>query len=293
MQRLSHSNSSSSSGGGGIKKRSKDIDHTDADLSKFLCTLITPPVVIRGSLHIIISLAIPAAAAAAGDGGSRIDLRDLISHLPAGSRLQSVDQITSHVDHTGKISGSGSSYDHNHNHQDGDDHSSMRSDHPGSCMKLFVQLNDHHPIMITRLKGGVWETSSHQEAAAAGGVTYGSSSDACWLEPPCVLLPGADAVIAAHVESSSSSCSAVLVHGIPAAAGPAVRVVILQGSKVAMDEVVELQQQQQQQQQGLGQQQSPYLTTGGRVARWDYAFTCPTGLACSQAAASVLCSSKQ
>jgi hypothetical protein len=80
-------------------------------------------------------------------------------------------------------------------------------------------------------------------------------------------LAAAEAAAAEASSSSSSSSAAavqVAVHGLPAAAGPAVRVLVVQGAAVVADQVVHLQQQQQQAES----------TDLGLTARWVLNMSC-------------------
>lgn len=187
--------------------------------------LMNSPMVLRGCFHILLTLAAPAAA-----GLLKTPLRELISQLPAGS-TEPMGTQQSAAAPAAVDDGVGGGFT--------------------SDPVLMVQKSQQEPVMVVRQLGGAWGIKEHSTDAATATQKYGrhslTSADsnscadyACWAQPPCIVLPRSDELLAGA--PSSSSAIEVSVHGIPAAAGPVVRAVLVQGPKVLMDKAVQLKQ---------------------------------------------------
>lgn len=199
--------------------------------------LMNSPLVVRGCFHILLSIAAPAAA----QDLFQMPLNKLISQLPAGSRVQAMSQQG--TCEAAACGGGG-----------GDSDGSVDS-------VLLVQINQQEPVMVMKQLAGSWKIRDNASATTAAGAapansSYGSSAvtadggsssdgQACWLQSPCLMLPGSTAPLSAVEGYSSSSRSGVevVMQGIPAAAGRAVRAVLVQGPKILTDMVVQLRQQ--------------------------------------------------
>jgi hypothetical protein len=195
--------------------------------------MMMPPVAIRGCFQLLLAVAAPRAA----DSSFSMSIRQLVSQLGLTGNKRSPKQI-------GVGSSSGSSMA---GICDGGDATGGSS---SSNVQLALQVNSQGPVVVARQGDGAWKVAGTAAAGATAG-NAGAAADSdqfvasmgCWMQPPCIKL-AASAAAAASSSSSGAATAQVAVHGLPAAAAPAVRVLLVQGAAVVADQVVQLQQQQ-------------------------------------------------
>lgn len=191
--------------------------------------LLLPPVAVRGCFQLLLAVAAPRAA----DSSFSMPIRQLVAQLGlSSSSSNSPQQITGSQSPQQLGAAGGSS---------------------SSSRQLALQVNSQGPVVVARQGDGAWrvagaaaaaaddDTEGFSNASAVDGQSFASMG--CWLQPACLSLAAAGEGAAAGFGSSSSSSSSeaalqVIVCGLPAAAGPAVRVLLVQGAAVAADQVV-------------------------------------------------------
>lgn len=222
-----------------------NVGHTSPQLhgpgpAAVVSPLMLRPVAMRGCLHMVLPLAVepggPAgtAAAAVSDAAGR----------PGSSCA--LDMLTDLLN-TGQLPGA----------QRMSSNSSMQGP-AASPVQLSLQIDQSEPQLLTARPDSSWSVQLHRSASSCSastidsctaptpaGSTSNSSGRTCWLQPPCVLLPGVGnssmTGIPSPVAASlcKSSCRpSVTVLGVPAAAGSLVRVLLVQGPTLLADHLL-------------------------------------------------------